>query len=259
MNPVRRRRLWAAVIVICAALIAGERFLDSRYVLPVLMYHNVDHRHMETKLSVSPESFGRQMEYLDRAGYSVVSLHDAAVMIREGDRDKRTVALTFDDGPSNFYSDAFPVLKKHGFTATVFMISDRVGAAGYLSAEQVKEISDAGLDIGSHSVSHADLKELNAEELKREVEGSRAVLEEVTGREPAFFAYPEGKFNALVRKAVIDAGYEGAVATNPGRGTPYDDVYAIRRTRISRTSDSMVVFEIETSGYYSFIKEQRDD
>ena len=214
---------------------------------------------METKLSVSPESFKRQMEYLDRAGYSVVSLREAAEMIRKGDRNEKTVALTFDDGPVNFYTNAFPVLKKHGFAATVFVVSDRVGAAGYLSGEQVREISDAGLDIGSHSDSHPDLRQLSTEGLKREVEGSRMALEKYTGRKSMFFAYPEGKFNAFVRNAVIDAGYEGAVATNPGRGTPADDVYAIRRTRISRTSDSMLVFEIESSGYYSFIKELRDD
>ena len=88
---------------------------------------------------------------------------------------------------------------------------------------------------------------------------NKDVFEKLTGREEIVFSYPVGGFNEEIRGLVKEAGYIGACATNPGRNYPKDDIYALKRVRISRTSDSLFVFWIETSGFYTWVKELRDE
>ncbi|MDP2912864.1 MAG: polysaccharide deacetylase family protein [Candidatus Omnitrophota bacterium] len=246
-----------AVVVAITAFV----FVKAAYVVPVLMYHSIDYNDKATKLSVSPDSFARQMEFLHKNHYNVVSLEKAAAGIRRGEKTPpKTVVITFDDGFYNNYRYAYPVLKKYKFPATIFVITDEIGKAGWMDWKELEEMSDSGIiSIGSHTKSHLWLPSLDAKKLEDELAGSKKVLEERLGRKADEFCYPMGAFDRKVQDALRKTGYSCAVATNPGRFYPVDDIYAIKRVRISRTSDNLFIFWIETSGFYTWIKEHRDE
>ncbi|MFH0764441.1 MAG: polysaccharide deacetylase family protein [Candidatus Omnitrophota bacterium] len=276
MNPVRNiysskdlekisNGVKKKIIIISAAVIvfiAGAVFFYKMgYVVPVLMYHSIDYNDRVTKLSLSPESFRRQMEFLHKRRYNVLPLEKIIPYIEKKKKvPPGTVAITFDDGYYNNYKYAYPVLKKYNLPATIFVIVNKVGAPGYLNWKEIKEMSDSGIiTIGSHTMNHLWLPDVAPRVLEKEVKESKEILEKRLGKDVKLFCYPIGAHDKKVEKAVEDAGYACAVATNPGRFKPTDDIYAIKRVRISRTSDNMFVFWVETSGIYTWIKEHRDE
>ncbi|MDD5496288.1 MAG: polysaccharide deacetylase family protein [Candidatus Omnitrophica bacterium] len=252
--------IWTCLVLAILAVL-GIVFLKTAYVVPVLMYHSIDERAGETKLSVTPESFARQMEFLKKNNYNVVGLDKiAAYMQGEEKVPPKTVAITFDDGYYNNYKYAFPALKKYNLPATIFVITDKIGRDGWVGWKEIKEMADFGImTIGSHTKSHVWLPTLDDKRLKAEIYGSKDILEKGLGRRVDYFCYPLGGYDERVKEYVKEAGYKGACATNPGRFKPADDIYAIKRVRISRTSDNLLVFRIESSGYYTWVKEHRDE
>jgi len=250
------------IITAAAVLVGGVLFLRAQYVVPVLMYHSVDEKAQETKLSVSPANFERQMKFLSEREYNVVTLQELVETIEKGRGfPARTVAITFDDGYENNYTCAFPVIRKYNIPVTIFVIMDKVGREGYLSWRQIREMTESGLvSIGSHTFNHAYLPGVSDKgRLRIEIFKSKQLVRMLTGQENIFFSYPLGGFNEEIRRLAIEAGYTGACATNPGGRYPDNDIYAIKRVRISRTSDNLFVFWIESSGYYTFVKEMRDE
>ncbi len=250
-------------IVTAALLISGLAFIfmKSAYVVPVLMYHAIDYNDKTTKLSVNPESFEAQMKFLHEHRYNAVT-PDRLIAYISGKESipSKTIAITFDDGYYNNYQYAYPVLKKYNIPATIFVIVDKVGQSGYVGWKEIKEMSDSGLiTIGSHTMSHKWLPSMGTKELKHELTASKAILEEKTGKPVDALCYPIGAHNERVEREAHLAGYSCAFATNPGRFAPIDDIYAIKRIKVSRTSDNLFVFWLETSGYYTWVKEHRDD
>lgn len=253
----------AVIIVSAALLISGFAFvfMKSAYVVPVLMYHAIDRNDKVTKLSVNPESFEAQMKFLHNNRYNVVTLDRLTSYIRNKERiPPKTLAITFDDGYYNNYQFAYPVLKKYNLPATIFIIVGQVGQSGYVGWKEIKEMSDSGvITIGSHTLSHKWLPSLGTRDLRNELTSSRTMLEEKTGKPVSALCYPIGAHNERVEREARLAGYLCAVATNPGPLAPADDIYSIKRIKISRTSDNLFVFWFETSGYYTWVKEMRDD
>ncbi|MBU3958968.1 MAG: polysaccharide deacetylase family protein, partial [Candidatus Omnitrophica bacterium] len=174
----------------------------------------------------------------------------------------KSVAITFDDGYKNNYTYAFPILKKYNLPAMIFIITNEVGRPGgdRLSWDEISQMRDSGLiTFGSHALGPEPLTNIKSEEqLRREIFDSRKVLREKLSQKVNIFSYPGGGFNAQIRQLVIDAGYKGAVTTSPGKKFPNDDIFALKRLRISATCDNLFVFWIESSGFYTFIKEHRD-
>ena len=258
---MKRKIMRIALAILIVVVVVFVIFLKTAYVPPVLMYHSIDDRSQETKLSVSPESFARQMEFLKRHNYNVMKVEDLAAYVRDGRKlPPKSMAITFDDGFYNNYKYAYPVLKKYAIPATIYVIVGKIGEPGYLDWPELKEMSDSDvITIGSHTVSHLWLPTMGTEKLKDELARSKEILERHLGKPVNEFCYPIGAHDERVEKATKEAGYTCAVATNPGRFEPADDIYALKRVRISRTSDNLFVFWIETSGYYTWIKEHRDE
>jgi len=268
MKNVSRNKRTLIIVALCAVVflaIGGKIFLDAIYVPAILMYHSVDRgglelKHYGGKLNVYPETFDRQMRFLRDHGYKVIPLEKMIELIKEGKRvPRKTVSITFDDGLENNFTHAYPVLKKYGFPATIFVPTDFVGKEGYLNWDQIRLMSGDNISFGSHTMSQCWLPDLDTGELWRELAGSKRILEEKTGRGVKTLSYHMGGYNEKIKRVAEKAGYAGAVATNPGRGQPADDPYALKRLRISMSSASPVVFWIQTSGYYTFIKEIRDE
>lgn len=249
---------FAGLSVLFAAVLCVNAALSRFYVTPVLMYHHIDGDAEQTKLSVSPASFTRQMAFLKRRGYRVLSLGEYVRLLKSGEQPRRKSAvITFDDGYEDNYRTAAPILKQMGFPATVFVQLNGIGREGYLTETQMRELPAWGLEIGSHTLHHAFLPDIAGEERVNEIAGSKKILEEKLGRPVKLFSYPGGGFDAAARQIVIDSGYDGAVATHPGRGYPRADPYALKRIRISRTADNPIVFWLQVSGFYTYIEEAR--
>ncbi len=258
---LKKRVPYLLIVFLILIFVVFSLILRSGYVVPVLMYHSVDENWKESKLSVSPESFRRQMEFLVKNKYNIVSLHKIKELQESGRPiPHKTIAITFDDGYENNYTNAFGVMKEYNIPAAIFVVLNKIGREGYLTWPQIEKMAENNIEIGSHTLSECYLPDIKDEaQLKREIYDSRRILKERIPQAGDFIAYCSGGFNKNIRQIVIDAGYDGACATNPGKDYPDDDIYAIKRLRISRTSDSLFVFWIETSGFYTWIKEHRDD
>jgi len=256
---IKRVLVFIIFSIFLAATITIIIIAPSKYVVPVIMYHNID-ENVSSSLSVSPKSFGRQMQFLKNFGYNVISLEELISYIRDRKPLKaRTIAITLDDGFKNNYMNAYPVLKEYNLPATIFVIVNNIGKEGFLNWNELQEMSLNNIAIGSHTLNHAYLTSLDLETLNNEVAISKKMLEEKIGKKVNLISYPLGGFNERVRGVVRKAGYLGACATNPGKRYPNNDIYALKRIRISKTSDNLFVFWIETSGFYTWIKEHRDE
>ncbi|MFH1782214.1 MAG: polysaccharide deacetylase family protein [Candidatus Omnitrophota bacterium] len=257
---VRKNKKLILLFIVLLALSVFFFWAKEQYVAPILMYHNIDNNAHISRLSVTPYSFQRQMAFLKRHGYNVVSLPELADLVKKKKIPYKTVSITFDDGYENNYKNAYPVLKKYGIKATIFITPFNIGKEGYLTWEQVKEMAESDvIDIGSHSMNHAFLPNIPEEDLDVEIGGSKKLIEEHINRAVDSFSYPVGGFHEKSRAMVRDAGYKIAMTTNPGKKYPKHDIFAMKRQRISATSDNLLVFWIESSGFYTWIKEHRDD
>jgi peptidoglycan/xylan/chitin deacetylase (PgdA/CDA1 family) len=215
--------------------------------VPILMYHQISPRPHPAfrKYTVMPGAFARQMAWLARTGHVAISL-DLLAGSRAGRAalPSRPVVITFDDGFRESVEHATPVLAKHGFTATYFVVAGLVGIeSAWLEAErgvafplaswpELRAVVDAGMHIGSHSLSHPRLTALARAACRRELVGSRAVLEDRLGIEVHHLAYPFGSYDAGVQDAAADAGYQMACSVRAGRSTPSDDLLALHRVPV---------------------------
>jgi len=246
------------ILIVLGLTFAEHTAHDRFYLTPILMYHHIDGRSEEWKLSVSPESFEKQMEYLKKHNYKVLELEDYIRRIKKGGKiERKTVVITFDDGYDNNHTNALPILKKFGFPATIFIQVDGTGRDGYMTRDEVADLIRSNIHIGSHTLHHPFLPDVPAEQKKTEITESKALLENEFNVPITLFSYPGGGFDEEARQLVIDAGYEGAVATHPGWDYPNKDPYALKRIRISRTADNPFVFWIQLSGFYTYIEELR--
>jgi len=187
----------------------------------ILMYHGVaDVAEDPNNLCVSPGRFAEQMAWLERRGLRGVGVA-ALVDAMQAGRQAGLVGITFDDGYVNVLDAALPVLQRHGFGATAYIISGRLGGTNdwdegpvwpLMSADQVGKLAAAGIEIGSHGATHVRLAGASAEQLAAEVSASRRALTSLTGTEVRGFAYPFGSMDAEARRAVRDAGYDYACA-----------------------------------------------
>ena len=263
MSKARKLILALGSGAILLAIFLSINFVRQKYVAPIIMYHAVfPDAPSENRLAVSTKSFQRQMSFLKKHKYNVIPLEELVELIRvKAKIPPKTIAITFDDGYRNFYQYAFPVLKEYSLPATMFIIINEVGRPqnDRLSWNEIMAMQDSGIiTFGSHTLGPGPLINIKPEqELRRQIFDSKKVLEAKLGRAVNLFSYPEGRFTCHIRQLVIDSGYKAAVATNPGLRFPDEDIFALKRLRISSTSDNLFVFWIETSGYYNFIREKR--
>jgi peptidoglycan/xylan/chitin deacetylase (PgdA/CDA1 family) len=196
--------------------------MDTESTPLVLMYHSVEPYDADPyQVTVHPERFDRQLRWLRRRGLRGVSMREL-LAARKAGTATGLVGLTFDDGYTDFATQVLPALERHGFSATVFVIAGVLGGhnswdepgprKSLMTADQVRRVADAGVEIGSHSLTHPRLPELTDGQLFDEVRRSKRILEEVTGREVTGFCYPYGGHGAREVREAETAGYDYACA-----------------------------------------------
>jgi len=187
-------------------------------IVPILTYHNLAEQ-AKGRLVLAAASFREQMRYLKTNGYRVVSLADFVDYTRLNRQlPQRAVVLTFDDGYRAFKDHAYPVLKELGFTATLFIYTDWVGAGrGSLSWVDLRELAAAGVDIQAHSKTHADLRRAQGEteaqyarRMQAELEQPQDLFNRNLGRRSQVLAYPYGRWEEGLLPKVKEYGYIAA-------------------------------------------------
>lgn len=218
--------------------------------LVILMYHMIcDPRtEKERRFACPPARFREHMNALLQEGYRFVSMRQIEAFIQGNESlPDKAVAITLDDGFRDNYENGLPVFNALSIPATVFLITGRVDQSNawmtqaegeqrpMLNWSQVSEMADAGVEFGGHTVSHPRLPELARSDMREEIGGCKAVLEDRLGREVRYFAYPYGLFNDAAVDTVREAGYALACSTQSGFNRVHCDRYSLRRIEVHGT------------------------
>ncbi|MEO8998289.1 MAG: polysaccharide deacetylase family protein [Rhodanobacter sp.] len=217
--------------------------------LPILTYHNIaaaphDIRRWRS-LYVSPGAFARQMWLLRRFGYAGLSM-SAAMPYLQGERSGRIAIITLDDGYVDNLESALPILQHYGFSATCYVVSGSIGQYNQwdderlgvrkplMSAEQLRGWQRGGMEIGAHTRSHPRLTQCTDAQLRDEIHGSKATLEDHLGTSVTQFCYPYGDADDRVAGMVRAAGFAAATTTRRGRASAGMDLWQLPRVQIAR-------------------------
>ena len=208
----------------------------------VLNYHQVDNK--SSYLSVPPSDFEAQMKFLVDSGCVTITPDELyAGLNGEIELPPKPVLITFDDGYIDNYTNAFPILKKYGLHATIFIIPSFTGVyPGYMNWEQLKEMEANGITIESHTLTHPKLEELPDDEIRMELLNSKNLLEENLGHPVEFLAYPTGTYNLHIAGIAQDAGYKGAFTIKYGVVDRGSNFFALERVPIFHSPTTMKDF-----------------
>ena len=223
------------------------------------MYHHVGIPSGKWRLNaVSEKSFEYQMAFLRRHGFNVIGFDGLVEGIKEGHEFARnTVVIQFDDGYEDNYKYAFPILKKYGIPAMVFLISDKVGSPGFLTWDEMKEMEKYNFLAGAHTRHHAYLPRLNLAQAQDEIAGSKKIIEDHLGHSIDYFVYPSGGFTQDIKRLVKEAGYKAAATTNRGKDRFNFDLFELKRIHMNNTDNrySGLILWFKLSGYYNLFRE----
>ena len=217
---------------------ASHDYSSLPYVLrekvPILMYHQVmDGGTNSLYLSVS--DFKSHLEYFSNAGITPITMRQLIMHWTENyPLPEKPIVLTFDDGYRSMYTTVFPLLKEKGWPATFYAVSGWTDGDSVLTKEMLAEMAAAGMEIGSHSVSHVDLEKSPAAVSKEQIIESKKQLEEYTGKPILSICYPSGRYNENTIAMVKEAGYVSAVTTKYGFASLSQGQFSLFRVRISQ-------------------------
>ncbi len=217
--------------------------------LPILMYHSVS-SHATPRFrpfTILPAVFAEQMSHLEQHGYTPVTVTQFVKAMRgvQGQLPDRPVILTFDDGFADFYTNALPVLKLHGFPATLYITTGFIGSTSrwlrregesarpMLTWEQIAEIDAHGIECGAHTHTHLPLDTAPLTQARDEIVRGKRLLEEKLPHEVTSFAYPYGYYTAAIRRIVQEAGYTSACAVKFTMSSTGDDPFALSRLMVT--------------------------
>ncbi|PHD77613.1 polysaccharide deacetylase [Bacillus sp. AFS043905] len=190
---------------------------ESPVQLPILMYHSIS------------EGNG-----LRENGYYTLSPEEAFLVLTENRMpSEKCVWITFDDGYTDNYTEAFPILKEHDMKATVFMIGKSIDKGHHLTENQMLEMSRDGISIESHTINHLELNRMTAEQQEAEMVQSKVLFDHILDQNTTVLSYPVGRYNEESLRLSEEAGYKMAVTTEPGGASSDQGMHALHRVRIS--------------------------
>ena len=205
----------------------------------ILNYHKIDNTFIS--LAVRPDDFDTQMKYLSENGYHTISpdeLYDS--LAGTGELPDNPVMITFDDGYEDNYVNAYPILKKYGFKATIFVVTSFLdkNKKGYMSWDQAREMDTNGISIQSHTVDHKSMTDLTDDQLRMELVDSKKKAEKELGHPVNYMAYPTGTYNLHIAQMVKEAGYKAAFTIKYGNVDKASNIYALERVPIFHTEQT---------------------
>lgn len=252
--------------------------------LPILMYHSISDTVEPVaseyyQVCTAPRQFSHQMTWLADNGWRGVTLSEGLASLHPSPSSpaaqlstlnsqppsKKLVAITFDDGFRDFHAAAYPILQRHGFSATMYLPTGFIGderrqfkERECLTWEEVRELHAVGVEFGSHTVNHPNLVESPWTEIGIELKDSKAAIEQALGKAVKSFGYPyafpqaEGNYVRRFRELLVEAGYASCVTTAIGRARPNDDLLRLPRLPANSADDS-VLLEAKLAGAYDWM------
>ena len=201
-------------------------------IAPILLYHHISDEGSGNRYFVSMEDFRNQMQALRDWGYTSITAYDLADLIRNGgELPNRPVVITFDDGYTDVYQNAFPIMREMGFVGVIYIYVDHVGLNGFVNKEQIQTLASDGWGIGNHTMTHVDLTQ-NHNNIDYELQQSRLTLEEATGIKVETFAYPYGKVDDFVINSVRDYDYLAGMGLGLNCEHTLDTLFNLNRIEI---------------------------
>jgi peptidoglycan/xylan/chitin deacetylase (PgdA/CDA1 family) len=240
---------------------------EQRTRVPVLMYHSISDNlfgmsHPYFHINTLPEVFSQQMRWLRNEGYKTTDLPEAWAGLTSGADLSHTVIITFDDGYRDFYTDAMDVIKQCGFTATIFLATDRIRdtparieGADYLTWRDVRELHAEGIRFGSHTVTHPDLRSLAPDQLEYELGHSKEIIEQNLSIAVDSFSYPFGfpeedkDFTRYLEDLLKNLGFEYGVSTILGRACRKSNKFFLPRLPVNNWDDDLLLRAKVNGGY----------
>lgn len=235
--------------------------------MPILMYHSISDNlfgmsHPYYHINTLPAVFSQQMRWLRNAGYRTMDLREAWAHLSAGEDLCGTLVITFDDGYRDFYTDAFDVLKQCGFTATIFLATDRIRkysarieGADYLTWRDVKMLHGEGIRFGSHTVTHADLRSMSPDQLEYELGRSKEIIEQNIGVPVDSFSYPfafpeeDKNFTRFLEDLIENMGFDYGVSTILGRASMKSNKFFLPRLPVNNWDDLRLLRAKIEGGY----------
>lgn len=233
----------------------------SNFKIPILMYHSIELMPKNTvmkSLHVPPKKFAFQMWMLKVMGYKALSLKELQPYLK-GNKIGKVVGLTFDDGYQNNLINAAPILLKYNFTATCYIVSERIGKSNtwdlhkgitqrpLMTENEIHEWINLGMDIGAHSRTHIDLSKVSEKVARIEINDCKKDLEKKFKITVTDFCYPFGRFNKIVANLAKSSGYFSSTTMLRGRVNSQSDFHQLPRIPINyRTLPHLFIAKILT-------------
>lgn len=236
------------------------KLLFFREEIVILMYHSISDE--DGIGPVRPEVFFAQMKYLKNNGYKFMTVKELRlVMNGESLAEPRSILLTFDDGYKNFITNALPILERNNLPAVVFIHTSRSSDNfsndfPLMDWNEIRVLNQKGIEIGSHSHSHSDMKKLSRAELQSEIKTSEDIFQKELGHIPKVFAYPGGKHNSQVAEFLRQSGYEAAFTIDEGVVFKKDDQMRLKRIGVSGQT-TMLEFKIMLTSAFNWYQKLR--
>ncbi len=225
-------------------------YITRSFRLPILIYHYVEYVTDERdtirkSLNIEPHIFEAQIKSLRGAGYTFITPAQISQIETGRIKIEKPVILSFDDGYRDFYTDVFPILKKHNIRAVAYVNPGLLGKLNYMYHDQVREIAQSGLvEIGSHGVSHRSLISLDLKQAEWEIVESKSMLEKELGITITSVAYPYGHYNNAIAELAKSAGYASAITTDEGVNENTSEKFTLKRIHPGARIGSNLIYQM---------------
>jgi peptidoglycan/xylan/chitin deacetylase (PgdA/CDA1 family) len=240
-----------ALVLLCAVFVSPPVFAEAHGLFSginrnarvahetpaILMYHDVMDIQPETDamrqiIGIRPEHLEEQFKYLEDNGYTTLFVTEFVGMMG-GEIPKKSVVITFDDGLTDVYDTVLPLIQKYHIKITVYANPGFNGTNGRMNYAQIRKLYDSGLvEIGAHTMNHANLTLADDDEARAEIRYSKEILQEIIEAPVTSFAYPFGKFGYREEKMVADEGFRIALAADSSHGRSYENLLSLPRTNV---------------------------
>ena len=270
MQPLTLPRLDRIITLYLCSPMAKMISRPQAECVPILSYHSISdnlfgYSHPYYQINTSPEVFSSQMRWLKRAGYQSIDLTTMLEQLTDAEDMSKKVVITFDGGYRDFYTEGFAVMKQCGYTATLFLPTDRIRSApihyegvDYLTWRDVRELHAEGVQFGSQTVTHPDLRSVGPERIDYELGYSKEVIEQALGEAVESFSYPfsfheeDQDFTRFLVDALQNQGFKNGVCNIIGRAHRQSDQYFLPRIPVN-SWDTLKFMEAKLLGAYDWM------
>ena len=241
-------RIIISLLFILISILTAIIFTTKPEGFPILEYHQVTNEKLDPDFeiyNVPPDDFNAQLDFLQSEGYTTITLQDFMRVVHgKGSLPTKPIVLTFDDGYSDNFSDMFPILKAHGMKAVVYVITNQIGQKNYLKFNELKEMQQYGIEIGSHTADHLDLTTLDPQTQRRQLKESKIFLEWSGLNTIYSLSYPNGAFNSDLVKILQEENYLTAVTGEAGLNTLKTNPFELYRVNIRKPRFGLTEFKL---------------